>query len=118
MPGAPPRPYTTYNIFFQLEREYILQHGERHDMFCPVLLIPAFLATLNMFLHTLSIINVDLNVTPKLSMEEVFDIADKSYDGPELPAKYQDLVLRNDWFLPGKAIKKKRRHRASHGKIR
>ena len=33
MPGAPPRPYTTYNIFFQLEREYILQHGERHDIF-------------------------------------------------------------------------------------
>ena len=22
-----PRPYTTYNLFFQLEREYILQHG-------------------------------------------------------------------------------------------
>ena len=31
MPGAPPRPYTTYNIFFQLEREYILQHGKLRD---------------------------------------------------------------------------------------
>ena len=62
--------------------------------------------------------NIDLNVIPKLSPEEVFDFADNSYEGPELPAKYQDLILRNDWFLPGKAIKKKRRHRASHGKIR
>ncbi|KAL7530238.1 hypothetical protein ACHAXR_006968, partial [Thalassiosira sp. AJA248-18] len=80
-----PRPYTTYNIFFQLKREYILQH--------------------------------DLDVTPNLRPEEIFDCSDKNYEGPALPLKYSSIILRNDWFLPGKALRKKRQHRATHGKI-
>eukprot|EP00581_Thalassiosira_minuscula_P031015 CAMPEP_0183762784 /NCGR_PEP_ID=MMETSP0739-20130205/9299_1 /TAXON_ID=385413 /ORGANISM="Thalassiosira miniscula, Strain CCMP1093" /LENGTH=241 /DNA_ID=CAMNT_0026001119 /DNA_START=111 /DNA_END=836 /DNA_ORIENTATION=- len=80
-----PRPYTTYNIFFQLEREYILQH--------------------------------DLDVIPKLSPEEIFNCSDERYEGPPLPMRYQGLTLSHDWYIPGKALRKKRQHRASHGKI-
>jgi len=80
-----PRPYTAYNIFFQLEREYILQH--------------------------------DLNVTPKLCAEDVFDCCDQNYEGPALPSRYQGIILRNDWHVPGKAQRNKRQHRASHRRI-
>eukprot|EP00584_Thalassiosira_punctigera_P012057 CAMPEP_0172557028 /NCGR_PEP_ID=MMETSP1067-20121228/70989_1 /TAXON_ID=265564 ORGANISM="Thalassiosira punctigera, Strain Tpunct2005C2" /NCGR_SAMPLE_ID=MMETSP1067 /ASSEMBLY_ACC=CAM_ASM_000444 /LENGTH=321 /DNA_ID=CAMNT_0013346003 /DNA_START=1 /DNA_END=966 /DNA_ORIENTATION=+ len=80
-----PRPYTTYNIFFQLERERILQH--------------------------------DLGVTPDLNSREIFDCSDEKYGGPALPSRYQDLLLPQDWYIPGKALRKKRQHRATHGKI-
>ena len=76
------RPYTAYNVFFQLEREFILQ--------------------------------CILDVTP--SVDTVFDQAADDVL-PMLPQKYQEIVLSNDWYIPGKAQRKKRKHRKSHGKI-
>lgn len=52
-----------------------------------------------------------------MSPGEVFTLSDKDYEGPPLPAKYQNLILRSDWYRPGKALRKKRQHRATHGKI-
>ena len=76
------RPYTAYNIFFQLEREFILQRI--------------------------------LDVKP--SVDNAFDQA-----GDDvvllLPQKYRELVLSDDWYVPGKAQRKKRKHRKSRGKI-
>ena len=83
--SKPPRPYTEYNIFFQLEREYILQ--------------------------TLYL------VVPIFDSKDAFDCSDVNYHGPPLPSKYSDLVLPKDWFVPGKARRRKRSHRKSHGKI-
>mmetsp|Transcript_11856 Transcript_11856/g.21075 ORF Transcript_11856/g.21075 Transcript_11856/m.21075 type:complete len:300 (-) Transcript_11856:57-956(-) len=85
-PTPPIRPYTSYNLFFQLEREYILQ--------------------------TL------LGFTPTLSSEEIFDPADETnYQGPPLSSRYHNLLLRNDWHIPGKTQRRKRKHRKTHGKI-
>ncbi|KAL7462818.1 hypothetical protein ACHAXS_003194 [Conticribra weissflogii] len=81
----PTRPYTEYNIFFQLEREYILQ--------------------------------VLLGVEPAYEPLEIFHASQPSYRGPNLPPRYADLVLPNDWFVPGKEKRRKRRHRKSHGAI-
>ena len=81
-----PRPYSEYNLFFQIEREYILQ---------------------------------SLGVTPDLDKNEIFDHFDSNYDGPELPQRYDGIVLPSDWWIPGKGLRrKKRRHRATHGVIR
>mmetsp|Transcript_34987 Transcript_34987/g.73821 ORF Transcript_34987/g.73821 Transcript_34987/m.73821 type:complete len:310 (-) Transcript_34987:58-987(-) len=87
--SAPPsaRPYTSYNLFFQLEREYILQiiHGykpkiESKDIFDPA-------------------------------------DATYPADGPALPTRYENLILPFDWHIPGKTRRRKRSHRKSHGKI-
>ena len=77
------RPYTAYNIFFQLEREFILQ-------------------------------NI-LHVMPS----DVTTAFDQTIDDtiPMLPHKYSSLLLHDDWYVPSKAERKKRRHRKSHGKI-
>lgn len=80
----PPRPYTEYNIFFQIEREYILQN---------------------------------LGVVPDLKDEDVFSTSDPGYGGPELPPRYDGIKLPSDWYIPGKTRRRKRQHRASHGKI-
>lgn len=84
---APIRPYTSYHLFFQLEREYILQTllGYRpaispNDIFHP-----------------------DLESYPA--------------DAPPLPRRYANLVLPYDWHIPGKTKRRKRIHRKSHGKI-
>jgi hypothetical protein len=77
------RPYTAYNIFFQLEREFILQSV--------------------------------LDVTPS-SVDTVFD-PDADDIIPSLPRRYQEIIISDDWYIPGKAQRKKRKHRKSHGKI-
>ena len=84
-PRKPSRPYTDYNIFFQLEREYILQ--------------------------------VLLKVEPNVDADSIFNDTGEGYLGPPLPCRYSTLVLPNDWYVPGKALRKKRKHRKSHGKI-
>ncbi len=76
------RPCTAYNLFYQLEREFILQ----------------------------SI----LDMTP--SVDTPFDQAADDVI-PVLPQKYREIILSNDWYIPGKAQRKKRKHRKSHGKI-
>eukprot|EP00804_Cyclotella_cryptica_P021303 CCRYP_001549-RA/>CCRYP_001549-RA protein AED:0.31 eAED:0.31 QI:0/-1/0/1/-1/1/1/0/326 len=84
--SKPARPYSHYNIFFQLEREYILQ--------------------------------VELGFQPDYDCSEIFDPFDTTnYHGPPLPLKYSNLIHLNDWHLPGKEKRRKRRHRRTHGKI-
>jgi len=82
-PPAPTRPYTSYNLFFQLEREYILQTLHNHTPTIP-------------------------------PHEEAFD---PTAMAPPLPARYANLILPYDWHIPGKAKRRKRIHRKSHGKI-
>jgi hypothetical protein len=86
MSNKPCRPYTEYNLFFQLEREYILQ--------------------------------IELGFKPDYEPSEIFDPSDSShYQGPPLPSRYSDLILLQDWHLPGKERRRKRRHRKTHGMI-
>jgi len=92
-PPAPPRPYNSYNLFFQLEREYILQThlGHRPSLAGREAFDPA-----------------------------TADVARYPYpypDGPSLPARYRRLVLPHDWHVPGKGRRRKRSHRRTHGKI-
>ena len=53
----------------------------------------------------------------KPSVDIAFDQADDDVI-PLLPQKYREIVLSDDWYIPGKAQRnKKRKHRKSHGKI-
>ena len=64
------------------------------------------------------ILQTELGVYPNLAPEEIFDASDDpNYEGPALPPKYQTITLSRDWYIPGKALRKKRQHRASHGAI-
>lgn len=74
----------------------------------------------NVLRYAAFILQKILNVKPSLDPEEVFDSSNKNYKGPDLPTRFQDLVLPHDWYIPGRNrsnTKKKRVHRASHGKI-
>ncbi len=76
-----PRHYTEYNLFFQLEREYILQKI--------------------------------FQVKPQVNhADDIFDPTKPSYSGPPLPKRYDDLILKKDWYIPGN--KKRRKHKKSH----
>ena len=81
------RPYTSYNLFFQLEREYILQ-------------------TLLGFQPTIASKDI-FNPADKTYPAE----------GPPLPSRYENLILPYDWHMSGKTRPHKRTHRKSHGKI-
>lgn len=81
----PTRPYSEYNVFFQLEREYILQ--------------------------------ALLGVKPNIEPSQIFCLQDENYKGSILPSRYRELILPYDWYIPGKARRRNRRHRKSHGKI-
>ena len=61
----------------------------------------------------------NLGVKPNINKDNIFSSeTDPSYTGPELPSRYDGIILPGDWYLPGKGRRKKRQHRASHGKIR
>ena len=81
------RAYTSYNLFFQLEREYILQ---------------------TLLGHRPTISKTDILFDPT---DRTY------YQGPPLPSRYQNLILPYDWHLPGKTQRRKRVHRKTHGKI-
>ena len=94
--SKPPRPYTEYTMFYQLEREYILHRvlpkssddDEKKN-------------------------NPDTSAAspggPQMALFE---------NDPLMPAKYRSLPLRADWYISGKSKKPtKRKHRKSHGKI-
>lgn len=84
----PSRPCTEYNIFFQLERAYILQ------------------VELN-----------DTTTLPPDEVFRTSQHSYAAHNLPNLPARYARLSLPYDWFLPGKEKRRKRKHRKSHGKI-
>lgn len=61
----------------------------------------------------------NLGVKPNINKDNIFSSeTDPSYTGPELPSRYDGIILPGDWYIPGKGRRKKRQHRASHGKIR
>jgi len=70
--------------------------------------------------YPLEYILQNLGVLPDLKDEDVFSTSDPGYVGsgrPELPPRYDGIILPNDWYIPGKTRRRKRQHRASHGKI-
>lgn len=70
--------------------------------------------------YPLEYILQNLGVLPDLKDEDVFSTLDPGYVGsgrPELPPRYDGIILPNDWYIPGKTRRRKRQHRASHGKI-
>eukprot|EP00579_Thalassiosira_antarctica_P033314 CAMPEP_0201999896 /NCGR_PEP_ID=MMETSP0905-20130828/6331_1 /ASSEMBLY_ACC=CAM_ASM_000554 /TAXON_ID=420261 /ORGANISM="Thalassiosira antarctica, Strain CCMP982" /LENGTH=170 /DNA_ID=CAMNT_0048556205 /DNA_START=146 /DNA_END=655 /DNA_ORIENTATION=+ len=81
------RLYTSYNLFFQLEREYILQ-------------------TLLGFHPTIASKDI-FDPAAKTYPAE----------GPPLPSRYENLILPYDWHITGKTRRHKQNHRNSHGKI-
>eukprot|EP00804_Cyclotella_cryptica_P006640 CCRYP_008600-RA/>CCRYP_008600-RA protein AED:0.02 eAED:0.02 QI:750/1/1/1/0/0/2/213/616 len=85
----PPRPYTEYTMFYQLEREYIL--------------------------HRLL---VDKN-DPQAALDQEQQTQDALFkNDPLMPQRYRTLPLRADWYISGKSKKpSKRKHRKTHGKI-
>lgn len=85
--AKPPRPCTEYNIFFQLERAYILE----------------------VLLQTEPTVDdpVDLFHPEQASYTGL----------PPLPHRYASLILPYDWHLPGKEQRRKRKHRKTHGAI-
>jgi len=88
----PMRPLTAYHIFFQLEREYIIQTTD-----------------------------VDNDDTKKPSpttstTQDTNTSTSTKYYHKNVPPKYRNILLSSDWYYgPGK--RQKRKHRKSHGKI-
>mmetsp|Transcript_12341 Transcript_12341/g.26593 ORF Transcript_12341/g.26593 Transcript_12341/m.26593 type:complete len:369 (-) Transcript_12341:90-1196(-) len=88
-PPAPTRPYTSYNLFFQLEREYILQTLHNHTP----------------------------TITPPSKIFNAATSPTYPTNAPPLPSRYASLILPYDWHIPGKTKIRKRLHRKSHGKV-
>ena len=90
------RPYNHYNLFFILERELLLQSRgnetqEKIDS-----------------LHSCGSLQGqgdDVNIINNYSDLKI----------PPLPPRYQNLILRKDWFVHGNRNRNKRRHVKSHG---
>lgn len=100
MTTKPPRPYTEYTMFYQLEREYIIHRilatdEERNG-------------TNDDYDSALSPGSIDSNGNQAALFE----------NDPLMPARYRTLPLRADWYISGKTKKPtKRKHRKTHGKI-
>ena len=88
----PPRPYTEYTMFYQLEREFILHRVLAQSQSGGGADAPA--------------------VDGEAGGEALFE------DDPLMPRKYRSLPLKADWYISGKSKKPtKRKHRKSHGKL-
>ena len=86
----PPRPYTEYTMFYQLEREFILHR----------------------VLASGDGDGADSAARDGEGGEALFK------DDPLMPKKYRSLPLKADWYISGKSKKPtKRKHRKSHGKL-
>ena len=91
------------------------------NIFISLYISHPYLFTSSLALHTTpEYILQNLGVLPDLKDEDVFSTSDPGYVGsgrPELPPRYEGIILPNDWYIPGKTRRRKRQHRASHGKI-
>ena len=76
-----------YNIFFQLERAFILQFN----------------------------LNAEIDIEFAANVFDINQPTYAGL--PPLPPRYASLILPYDWFLPGKEQCRKRKHRKSHGVI-
>ena len=93
-----PRPLNSYNLFFILERQLLLQSNG---------------------------IVEPCNHLPSSALSLSSDIATADYDNykdlatqfPPMPSKYRCLDLPVDWFMHGKNKQKTRAHSRSHGII-
>jgi len=95
--SKPPRPYTEYTMFYQLEREYILHRLLKDNKKTDG--------------------GDDGNKDKKEEDTSTPPVALFAND-PLMPAKFRSLPLRADWYISGKSKKPtKRKHRKSHGKI-
>jgi len=84
----PPRPYTEYTMFYQLEREFVLR-----KVLCS-------------------------EEEQKKEKDDKNGEVALFRNDPLMPERYRDLPLRADWYISGKSKKpSKRKHRKSHGKI-
>jgi len=81
------RPYTSYNLFFQLEREYILQ----------------------------TLLGFQPTIASKDIFDPADTIYPA--EGPPLPSRYENLILPYDWHIPAKTGRRKQTHRKSHDEI-
>ena len=96
--SKPPRPYTEYTMFYQLEREYIIQRLLKDNK-----------KTDGGDSNKVKKDEVDAASTPPVALFA---------NDPLMPAKFRSLPLRADWYISGKSKKPtKRKHRKSHGKI-
>jgi hypothetical protein len=82
------QPLTAYNIFFMLERHLIVREKERFSG----------VAAANEK-HQLP---YDLGGYESLSL-------------PELPSRFRSLILPQGWYVPGRNIKRQRKHVKTHG---
>lgn len=83
--SKPTRPLTAYHVYFQLEREFILQETQS---------------------------------TENVNIETVKDIRPVGIElDPEMPLRYHNVHLCNEWYTTGKEKRLKRKHRKTHGKI-
>ena len=102
MTTKPPRPYTEYTMFYQLEREFIIHR---------------ILATDDERNGTANNGNKDNHCSPG-SLDSNGNHVALFENDPLMPARYRSLPLRADWYISGKTKKpSKRKHRKSHGKI-
>ncbi|KAL7523486.1 hypothetical protein ACHAXR_000202, partial [Thalassiosira sp. AJA248-18] len=105
----PPRPYTEYTMFYQLEREFIL-----HRILTTEEERSATTATAN---NPIAPHHQHHRQQPPNTPTTPTTIALFQND-PLMPSRYRSLPLRADWYISGKSKKPtKRKHRKSHGKI-
>jgi hypothetical protein len=82
------QPHNAYNIFFMLERYLLVQETGRLS----------------------GIEAADQNQQPS------YDLAGyKCINLPDLPPRFCSLILPRGWFVPGKNVKRKRKHVKTHG---
>ena len=87
----PMRPLTAYHIFFQLEREYIIQTTDVDN-------------------------DAEKPPPPSTTQDTNNNNSSTKYYHKNVPPKYRNILLSSDWYYgPGK--RQKRKHRKSHGKI-
>ena len=106
---------------------WVASYWDNFDV-CHMIVLPFIWTITKLTLHYMSLacffilsterILQNLGVVPDLKIGEIFTTLDTNYHGPDLPARYEGVILPADWYVPGKGRRKKRQHRASHRKIR
>ncbi|KAL3816587.1 hypothetical protein ACHAXA_003827 [Cyclostephanos tholiformis] len=97
MPEKPKRPFSLYNLFFQLEREHIL--NEIREGRKPLKLGEG--------------LPVVAGCTGKSSITDVQPCDPDYFHDPDIPARYSHLKLEKYWYSVGH--KQKRKHRKTDG---
>ena len=104
LPGKPKRPFSLYNLFFQLEREFIL-HEIREGR------KPSSSAEGEQSVATCNTLATALTGKASSTANPQTD-SDDFYD-PDIPARYSHLRLEKHWYSVGN--KQKRKHRKTEG---